>query len=38
MQACLHSGPESFYRQVYDAKEIQTAEGPAVEITLQRPD
>jgi aldose 1-epimerase len=27
MQACLHSGNESFYRQVYDAKEIQTADG-----------
>ena len=37
-KACLHSGPESFYRQVYDAKEIQTADGPAVEMTLQSPD
>jgi len=38
MKACLHSGPESFYRQVYDAKEIQTNDGPAVEMTLQSPD
>ena len=38
MKACLHSGKESFYRQVYDAKEIQTADGPAVEMTLQSPD
>lgn len=37
-KACLHSGTESFYRQVYDAKEIQTADGPAVEMTLQSPD
>ncbi len=37
-KACLHSGAESFYRQVYDAKEIQTADGPAVEMTLQSPD
>lgn len=33
-QACLHSGTESFYRQVYDAKEMQTPDGPAVEMTL----
>ena len=38
MKACLHSGMESFYRQVYDAKEIQTADGPAVEMTLISPD
>ena len=38
MQACLHSGTESFYRQVYDATEIQTADGPAVEMTLTSPD
>lgn len=37
-KACLHSGTESFYRQVYDANEIQTADGPAVEMTLQSPD
>ena len=37
-QACLHSGSESFYRQVYDAKEIKTAEGPAVEMTLTSAD
>ncbi len=37
-KACLHSGPDSFYRQVYDAKEIQTADGPAVEMTLTSPD
>lgn len=34
MQACLHSGPDSFFRQVYDAKEVQTPDGPAVEMTL----
>lgn len=38
MQACLHSGKESFYRQVWDGKEVQTADGPAVEMTLQSPD
>jgi len=37
-KACLHSGPDSFYRQVYDAKEVQTADGPAVEMTLQSSD
>jgi aldose 1-epimerase len=37
-QACLHSGPDSFYRQVWDAKEIQTADGPAVEMSLDSPD
>lgn len=36
--ACLHSGLESFYRQVWDAKEIQTADGSAVEMTLLSPD
>ena len=36
--ACLHSGLESFYRQVWDGKEIQTADGPAVEMTLLSPD
>ena len=38
INACLHSGPESFYRQVYDAKEIQTDDGPAVEMTLTSAD
>lgn len=38
MKACLHSGPESFYRQVYDAKEVQSADGPSVEMTLVSPD
>ena len=37
-KACLHSGPDSFYRQVYDAKEIQATDGPAVEFTLQSSD
>ena len=37
-KACLHSGPESFFRQVYDAKETQTADGPAVEMTLTSAD
>jgi aldose 1-epimerase len=38
MKACLHSGPDSFFRQVWDGKEIQTADGPAVEMTLLSPD
>ena len=38
MKANLHSGPDSFYRQVWDGKEIQTADGPAVEMTLVSPD
>lgn len=33
-KANLHSGSKSFYRQVYDAKEITTPDGPAVEMTL----
>ncbi len=37
-QACIHSGPESFYRQVYDAQEIQTEDGPAVEMTVTSTD
>ena len=32
--ANLHSGSNSFYRQVYGAKEIITEDGPAVEMTL----
>lgn len=36
--ANLHSGTESFFRQVYDAKEINTNDGPAVEMTLHNPD
>ncbi|HKJ41999.1 MAG TPA: aldose epimerase family protein [Sunxiuqinia sp.] len=35
---CLHSGPHSFDRQVYDAEKIQTPEGPAVKMTLHRKD
>jgi len=38
MKACLHSGTESFYRQVYDAVELKAADGPAVEMTLVSPD
>ena len=38
MKACLHSGNESFYRQVYDAREVQSADGPAVEMTLTSAD
>lgn len=38
LQACIHSGPDSFYRQVYDAKETQTTDGPAVEMTLTSAD
>ena len=37
-QANLHSGPNSFFRQVYDAKEIRTPDGPAVEMTLHSKD
>ena len=33
-KANLHSGPNSFFRQVYDAKELVTEDGPAVEMTL----
>ena len=36
--ANLHSGSQSFYRQVYDAKEIVTDKGPAVEMFLASPD
>lgn len=36
--ACLHSGPKSFYRQVYDAAELQSADGQAVAMTLVSPD
>ncbi|MGQ7871078.1 aldose epimerase family protein [Sunxiuqinia sp. sy24] len=37
-KANLHSGTQSFYRQVYDAKELKTADGPAVAMTLNSPD
>ena len=37
-QACLHSGPDSFYRQVYSAVEVPTSDGPSVEMTLESPD
>ncbi len=37
-KANLHSGTKSFYRQVYDAKEIVTDKGPAVEMFLASPD
>ncbi|MGD9556093.1 MAG: aldose epimerase family protein [Mangrovibacterium sp.] len=37
-QANLHSGPNSFFRQVYDAKEIRNPDGPAVEMTLHSKD
>jgi aldose 1-epimerase len=36
--ANLHSGTQSFFRQVYDAKEIKTENGPAVAMTLLSPD
>ena len=36
--ANLHSGTHSFYRQVYDATEIDTPDGPAVEMSLFSPD
>jgi len=38
MNACIHSGPQSFYRQVYDAKEFQSSEGPAVEMIVNSAD
>lgn len=38
MKACLHSGPDSFYRQVWDGKELVTDEGPAVEMSILSPD
>ncbi|WP_430973854.1 aldose epimerase family protein [Sunxiuqinia rutila] len=37
-KANLHSGTQSFYRQVYEAKELKTADGPAVAMTLISPD
>ena len=37
-KANLHSGSNSFYRQVYDAKEIKTADGQSVEMKLHSPD
>lgn len=35
---CLHSGPDGFYVKVFDAKEIETPEGPAVELFYMSPD
>ncbi len=37
-KANLHSGTNSFYRQVYDARKLTTPEGSAVEMTLQSKD
>jgi len=37
-KACLHSGPDSFYHQVFDAREIKTPDGPAVELTIASAD
>lgn len=31
---CHHSGPDSFYRQVWEGTEIMTDSGPAVEMSL----
>lgn len=36
--ANLHSGTQSFFRQVWDAKEITTDKGSAVEMFLEFPD
>jgi len=36
--ANLHSGSQSFYRQIWDAKETTTGKGPAVEMFLENPD
>ncbi len=33
-KANLHSGTKSFFRQVYDAKQIDSPDGPAVEMIL----
>jgi aldose 1-epimerase len=37
-KACIHSGPESFYRQVFDVSKFETAEGQVVEMTIESPD
>ena len=37
-KANLHSGTSSFYRQVYDARQIKTTDGSAVELSLYSPD
>jgi aldose 1-epimerase len=37
-KACLHSGPDSFYHQVFDAREIKTPDGPGVEMTISSAD
>lgn len=36
--ACLHSGPDSFYRKVWDAEETGTGELRSVVMTLESPD
>jgi aldose 1-epimerase len=35
---CLHSGPDGFYVKIFDAKELNTPEGPAVELSYLSPD
>jgi len=37
-KANLHSGSSSFYRQVYDARQIKTADGSAIELSIKSPD
>ena len=35
---CIHSGPDGFYSKIFDAKEIETPEGKAVELHYVSPD
>ena len=35
---CIHGGPNGFYSKVFDAKEIETPEGKAVEMRYVSPD
>jgi aldose 1-epimerase len=35
---CIHGGPDGFYTKVFDAKEIETPEGKAVEMHYLSPD
>jgi aldose 1-epimerase len=35
---CIHGGPDGFYSKVFDAKEVETAEGKVVEMHYVSPD
>lgn len=35
---CIHGGPDGFYSKVFDAKEIESTEGKAVEMHFVSPD